>query len=357
MTIGKILSVILCLLMVAIVFAVPAKATNGGGDYWTSKAPLPPTYPGPFRAPHGGAAVNDRIYVIGGYGTYGGWSNVNQEYTPATDTWTTKEPMPTPRSGQAICVVSGKVYVIGGHFGADWPTNVVEEYDPATNTWATKAAMPTPRLGLGVGVVNSKIYAIGGFLNYWTFTPTAVVEEYDPATDTWTTRAPMFTPRADAAIGVVNDKIYVIAGWVIEEEFGYGVGANEEYTPPSPPSPVATIDIDPDTINLKSKAKWITCYIELPEGYDVADVDVATVSLEGVIPAVTGPRYAFVTDPSVYITDKDGDGILERMVKFDAAALRTHLNGQLGTVTLTVAGNLFDGTPFEGTDTIKVTDK
>jgi len=33
----------------------------------------------------------------------------------------------------------------------------------------------------------------------------------------------------------------------------------------------ATVDLDPDTLNLESKGKWITCYIELPEGYGIGD--------------------------------------------------------------------------------------
>ena len=45
------------------------------------------------------------------------------------------------------------------------------------------------------------------------------------------------------------------------------VGA-DEYLPPIP----ADVDIVPDTLNLSSKGKWITCFIQLPEGYDVADI-------------------------------------------------------------------------------------
>jgi hypothetical protein len=41
----------------------------------------------------------------------------------------------------------------------------------------------------------------------------------------------------------------------------------------------ATIDIDPDTVNLKSKGKFITCYIKLPEGYSVEDIDIDSVTL------------------------------------------------------------------------------
>ena len=42
----------------------------------------------------------------------------------------------------------------------------------------------------------------------------------------------------------------------------------------------AEVNIDPDTLNVKSKGKWITAYIELPEGYDVNDIDINTVKLQ-----------------------------------------------------------------------------
>ena len=117
---------------------------------------------------------------------------------------------------------------------------------------------------------------------------------------------------------------------------------------------LATIDIDPDTLNLKGKGKWITAYIELPEGYDVADIDAITVLRfnNDTVPAVTDPKYDFVTDPSEYITDNDGDGILERMVKFDRSAVQAILS--VGDeVEITVTGEV-GGTPFEGSDTIRV---
>ncbi len=122
----------------------------------------------------------------------------------------------------------------------------------------------------------------------------------------------------------------------------------------------ATIDIDPDRLNLKSNGEFITVYIELPEGYDVADINLFTVQLDG-IPAITHEQYGFVTDPDSYLTDHDGDGILERMVKFDRATVRDTLTGVVdydeGTkfydLSLTVTGELY-GTPFEGTDTIVV---
>jgi len=133
---------------------------------------------------------------------------------------------------------------------------------------------------------------------------------------------------------------------------------------PALPAISATVDIDPDTLNLKSNGEFVTAYIELPEGYSVADIVLETVYLDG-IQAITDPTFGFVTDPDAYLTDHDGDGILERMVKFDRATVRDTLTDvtdyEEGTkfydLTLTVTGQLADGTLFEGTDIVTVIKK
>lgn len=111
--------------------------------------------------------------------------------------------------------------------------------------------------------------------------------------------------------------------------------------PPPPP-----IDIDPNTLNFKSKGKWITCYIELPESYDVANIVVSIILLEDALPPELNPKYGFVTDPDSYIMDHDNDGIMERMVKFDRSEVEDMLSP--GTYNLKVTGELADGTVFEG---------
>ena len=119
-----------------------------------------------------------------------------------------------------------------------------------------------------------------------------------------------------------------------------GLGCEELVVP-------ATIDIDPNTLNPKSKGKWITAYIELPEGYDVSSIDVGTVMLNDLVPAEPHPTE---------IGDYDDDGIADLMVKFDMAAVQEILEGG-DEVEIIVAGELTDGTPFEGSDTISVIDK
>lgn len=73
--------------------------------------------------------------------------------------------------------VNGKIYAIGG-YAESGREDVVEEYDPATNTWTTKTAMPTARDGLAAMTINNKIYAIGGYDSSDAYI--ATVEEYIP---------------------------------------------------------------------------------------------------------------------------------------------------------------------------------
>lgn len=106
----------------------------------------------------------------------------------------------------------------------------------------------------------------------------------------------------------------------------------------------ATVDFKPDTLNLKSKGKWVTAYIEFPDnyvygygnGYDVQDIDIGTVMLNETIPAERGDVQ---------------DSVL--MVKFDRSDVQDLLEPG-DNVEIAVSGALTDGTPFEGADTIRV---
>ena len=113
----------------------------------------------------------------------------------------------------------------------------------------------------------------------------------------------------------------------------------------------ATVDITPDTLNLKSKGKWITCRIELPEGYNASDIDPNTIMLNGSIPV--DPFW--VDKPRQSVEGDYYDGVSHLMVKFNRTAVREFILAQgitYGNVTLTITGEV-DGTPFEGSDIIR----
>lgn len=117
----------------------------------------------------------------------------------------------------------------------------------------------------------------------------------------------------------------------------------------------ADIDFDPDTLNLKGRGRWATVYIELPDGYDVGEIDASTVLLEDAISPVLDQKYGFVAYDDSYVVDHDGDGIMERMLKF----LRSEVHAIVspGVYNFKVSGELEDGTEFEGySDPITVID-
>ncbi|HET7842359.1 MAG TPA: kelch repeat-containing protein [Terriglobia bacterium] len=192
---------------------------------WSTRAPMPTP-----RDSTAAVAVGERLYVIGGDNICLGMLSTVEVYDPITDTWTTKAPMPTPRSGLAAAVVDGIVYAIGGvNFTSGWLATV-EAYNPVSNNWSVRALMPTARGGLGVEVVDGVIYAVGG-VN--ATTQLTSVEAYDPKTDSWSAKTPMPTPRCCSAVGLVRGILYVAGGVAVS---GAGPGDNsvrtvESYNP------------------------------------------------------------------------------------------------------------------------------
>jgi hypothetical protein len=127
----------------------------------------------------------------------------------------------------------------------------------------------------------------------------------------------------------------------------------------------ATVDIDPDSLNLKSKGgkNALTAYIELPvDEAEASQIDVSTVVM-----AVDGSAIPAQLRPTS-IGDHDKDGIADLMVKFNRRTLigvlaHAELSfwqnvgrffGWKVDLTLTVNGYLDDGRHFTGEDTIKV---
>ena len=193
-------------------------STDIAKDTWTAKAPMHEK-----RSALGVAVVKGKIYAIGGSAYHGKWPvtngivDTNEEYDPATDTWTFKKPMPTPKYGFAMAVYQNKIYCIGGVTGYSESTGrsitgANHVYDPATDTWETKAAMPTARWLLQANVIGDKIYFVGGQNGDLS---TRVNEVYDPLTDSWTTKAPVPTAVSDYASAVVNNEIYVTGGFFL----------------------------------------------------------------------------------------------------------------------------------------------
>ena len=178
---------------------------------WTTKAPMP-------HAVYGAAAgvINGKLYAAGGQAdpTDGNLVPDLQIYDPATDTWTTGAPLPQPTAAANAGVINGKLYVVSGGVDGNSAVNTMLVYDPLANTWTTLSPTPNPRSFAGTAVINGILYVVGGLIPSGQFSSAAVgtVDSYNPATDTWTTLAPMPTPRFTVAVGVINDILYAAGG-------------------------------------------------------------------------------------------------------------------------------------------------
>lgn len=197
-------------------------------DSWKALAPMPTKRGSPVAV-----TVGNKIYVIGGATTPPNQPEVTavhparphvvlgtvEEYDPATNTWRSRTPMPTPRNHATAGVVNGKVYVIGGRVGAAFigvaaNVDTVEEYDPATDKWgAIRARMPTARSAMASGTYNGRIYVTGGEQQTNNYMMTfRALEAYDPAANRWAVLPNMPVSRHGLAGAVVGHELHMVSG-------------------------------------------------------------------------------------------------------------------------------------------------
>jgi hypothetical protein len=174
----------------------------------------------------------------------------------------------------------------------------------------------------------------GGFNTYFKHSP-----DYG---ETWEN-----STRITFRIGCNSPQIIADNNWVHVVWGGVKKGAESKiyykrYKVPIEPIE-AVIEIHPDTLNLKSKGKWVTAYIELEEGHNINEINISTILLEDSIPAEHHPTE---------INDYDNDSIPDLMVKFDRTEVEDMLNPG-DNVMLHVSGNFLDGTLFQGETPIR----
>jgi N-acetylneuraminic acid mutarotase len=170
-----------------------------------------------------GAALNEQFYVFGGYYgvEYNVSSNFVEAYNPVTDSWASKQSMPTNRYLAVAAAHANEIYVFGGEYAQSdisktYYYKLVEAFDPVTDSWRSVTNLPQLRLLPSVAIVNNNAYVVGG----GQIKPWKVFGDlfaYDFALNSWTksglTKLP--TPRVFAyghAAPVIDGKIYLIGG-------------------------------------------------------------------------------------------------------------------------------------------------
>ena len=107
----------------------------------------------------------------------------------------------------------------------------------------------------------------------------------------------------------------------------------------------------PRTLNLKSHGRWITALIKLPYGYDASDVDFSSIKLNATIPVARKLRVASdCSDGRLLIAKFSRAEVIELV----SNAFRGQCSVKMPKVVLTVTGCFSDGTPFQGSNKIRV---
>lgn len=108
----------------------------------------------------------------------------------------------------------------------------------------------------------------------------------------------------------------------------------------------ATVDISPNTLNLKSQGRWITALIQLPEGYSLGSIDITTLKLNSTISAVW-----------VGI-DQNSNTMIVKFRRSEVISLIRSAgildSNKVGNATFILTGSLANDVSFEGGDTIRV---
>ena len=163
------------------------------------------------RQEMGVAAVDGKVYVVGGFDASGQAVATVEAYDPTADRWTQRASLPAPLHHVNLAAVGGRLYVVGGltgsSFGASGTTLV---YDPALDAWSPLASMPagTERGASGVAVLDGRIVVAGG-LRGVSVTDASV---FDPQANAWSPLQPLAVARDHLGAATAGGRVHAVTG-------------------------------------------------------------------------------------------------------------------------------------------------
>lgn len=329
---------------------------------------------------------NGYIYAIGGQNTVN--LSSAERYNIAEGIWEPiNDSMPGAKSGPCVFVCNNEIYVVGG-----WNNGMTSNcyvLNPTTLKWRTEdsAAMYEGFTCGGSGVP----FVVGGqrspgsasdhFSKYvvlqiirpnggetfeggtsediqWSTVGnmSSVKIEYSTDNgDSWVTEA-----DSTANTGVYNWTVPSVnsASCLIKISDPSNPNINDVSDDPFTIVTIreALVDLDPDTLNLKSNGRYVNAFTTLPEGFSVYDIDTGSIGISMISGDQITPTLGIDPTFTPVIGDRDEDGILDLTVKFDRQAVIA-IPLLPGDRSITVSFKLNNGIKFEGSDTIRVIDR
>ncbi len=191
-----------------------ASGTSSGGlgegpdGEWVTLAPL---VGGP-RQEDAVVALDNEVYVLGGFVQGAAVVPTVEAYNPGTGSWRAVADLPVPMHHAQAASVEGRIYVLGFLTGL----NFAEDgrgfvYNPINNTWSDVPPMPagTERGAGAVAVVGGVVFVMGGLRETETVADAWL---YDTVGQVWAPMADLPEPRDHMVAGAIGDQVYVVGG-------------------------------------------------------------------------------------------------------------------------------------------------
>ncbi|MBI2562126.1 MAG: hypothetical protein HYW08_07000, partial [candidate division NC10 bacterium] len=166
-------------------------------------------------------AMNDYLFVVGGYRD--GWiaSDAVLAYDAGADRWQARRPMPTARGALAAAGHAGKIFAFGGAAARAFRKSAGTLGSGSSATGAISSVTTSPasnpgarppaasRSGIGAAALRGRIYVVGGEAPEGTFSQ---VEIFDPVSNRWSRGPDLPTPRHGLGVVAFQGRLYVLAG-------------------------------------------------------------------------------------------------------------------------------------------------
>jgi N-acetylneuraminic acid mutarotase len=183
---------------------------NGDGHWQILKTTNEPA----GRSECGLAAVNGKIYLVGGDGP----AEPVEMLNPETNTWIQKAMAPVVMHHFQAVPYKNKVYILDAFSEGGFPNQIpmanVYMYDTEKDQWQKGCEIPVNRRRAGAGAAeyNGKIYLVAGIKFGHSSGTNNMFDVYDPETNTWDSLADAPHIRDHCFAAVVKDKLYIVGG-------------------------------------------------------------------------------------------------------------------------------------------------
>jgi hypothetical protein len=171
----------------------PTAAAGRGlrADGWTELADAPVAL-----TEVAAAALDGRIWVVGGLDEQGRAVSTVQVYDPSTDAWTGGPELPDPVHHAALVAAEGSLFLLGGYVGSGFgqTTSAVRHLAPGSTNWQTAEPLPDGRAA-GAAAWDGSRFVYGGGVGPRGLAGDVFVLE----TDTWQRIGGLAEPREHLA--------------------------------------------------------------------------------------------------------------------------------------------------------------